>query len=422
MSIFNKKAIESQISKALKAINNKPESKSGLLQESNGEISKSTTKYINPIDFKNQIVSKIDESKKLLQESLEYKEYKEKKIGKSIYTESSFEQKFVNDFSFITTFADKFITESDNKYDELKKLLIESLIISNKLFIESNIKPRHFSQALDFGHELNENSKYNIYVNFLEESLNKNFNKPLLENSFHDKYNKELDLLIESFLVTGEDIQKVDMDRLSRYAIFESCMFDTLKNIIIPESNQKEISSFLKNQPDEYFSMFDDNAQNLLNELDGKIKKITIIISPSVYSNITKDEVPETEITIPEENVSKENDTLNNEIGTSSVENQDNDDIITNNQKEVVEDNTGDDKVDDILPVVDADDADDVDDVLKAGAEEQPIDDSKLSEIGKDEKIEENAKICNSIILEESVKLRPFDYNMFAGASLLIKR
>jgi hypothetical protein len=229
--------------------------------------------------FKNEIMKKTSKALKSLQESKTIKS----SSTNSTYREFLIENKMLHDGNFLVSLGKKYLQPSNETgYQEFYSIIAESITIYNKLCMETDIQPKLISPALNYDKALTESTKLEIYKEHFITALNKNYSQPLLEGKLLTIHEKETKLLLESAAIAGE--LNIDMDMFIKYALFESTLYDTLSNILIPEFTRKEISSFIGAQSPEYFEMFNENATVLFKQLNENIQKLTIAIGPMMFN------------------------------------------------------------------------------------------------------------------------------------------
>lgn len=234
--------------------------------------------------FQNEIMKRTGKAKKALLESTEIKKFQNRKskVGSPTYRELLVENKMVNDGNFLLDLSNKYFAESPERLKEFKDTIVESIVLFNKLHMEADIQPRLISPALNYDKSITESTKLEIYKKHFVAELTKNYSQPLLENKLFSKYEPETKLLLENVINAG--VTDIDIDSFSKYALFESVMFDALRDILLPEYSRKEINYFIESQSPEYFTMFEENAKALYQRLNENIKKITVALSPELYN------------------------------------------------------------------------------------------------------------------------------------------
>jgi hypothetical protein len=234
--------------------------------------------------FQNEIMKRTGKAKKALLESAEIKKFQNRKskVGSPTYRELLVENKMVNDGNFLLDLSNKYFAGSPERLKEFKDTIVESIVLFNKLHMEADIQPRLISPALNYDKAITESTKIEIYKKHFIADLTKNYSQPLLENKLFSKYEHETKLLLENVINAG--VTDIDIDSFSKYALFESVMFDALRNILLPEYSRKEINYFIESQSPEYFTMFEENARVLYQSLNENIKKLTVALSPELYN------------------------------------------------------------------------------------------------------------------------------------------
>lgn len=235
------------------------------------------------LNFKNEIQKKTSSALKSINESKTIKKNMLPSITQNnSYKELLVENKLINDGNFLVYLGKKYLNENSKDYQTYLGVIEECIDTFNKLHMEVDIQPRFISPALNYNKTLTENVKIDIYKKHFEESLTKKFSQPLLEGKLFTVYKDSTKLILENIM--HADDSSLNIELFTKYAIFESCLFDTIKNTLVPDYNQNEINDFINKQNPEYFDMFDQDAQTLNNNLNGAIKKITIIIGPKMFN------------------------------------------------------------------------------------------------------------------------------------------
>lgn len=229
--------------------------------------------------FKNEIMKKTSKALKTLQEN---KIIKSSPVN-STYREFLIENKMIQDGNFLVSLGKKYLEPlNEASFKEFYAVIVESITIYNKLCMETDIQPKLISPALNYDKALTESTKLEIYKDYFVNNLNKKFSQPLLEGKLLTTYETETKLLLENIAVAEE--LNIDLDNFVKYALFESTLYDTLSNIIIPDFTKKEINKFITAQSPEYFEMFNENANILFKQLNENIQKLTLAIGPMMFN------------------------------------------------------------------------------------------------------------------------------------------
>ncbi len=231
--------------------------------------------------FQNAIMQKTGAAKKSLQESKVIKP----SIGNPTYREALIENKLVQDGNFLSSLGRTYLGEGTEAYKTFFGVITECITVFNKLHMEVDIQPRLISPALNYDKALNESTKFEIYKDHFNSSLTKKFSQPLLEGKLFSTYEAETKLLLENVVMSGETT--IDVEAFATYALFESALFDTLQNIIIPEYSRNEVTKFIGAQSEQYFDMFQENARALYTDLNKTIKQMTLAIGPVMFNEAT---------------------------------------------------------------------------------------------------------------------------------------
>lgn len=233
------------------------------------------------LSFQNEIMKKTSQAKKSLQESKTIKPA----VGNPTYREFLIENKMIQDGNFLASLGNRYLGEGTEAYNTFIGVITECIGTFNKLHMEVDIQPRLISPALNYDKALNENTKMGIYKDHFSNSLTKNFSQLLLEGKLFSKYETETKLLLENVVAAG--VTDIDVEAFTKYALFESVLFDTLQNIIIPEFSRNEVSKFIGAQSEQYFDMFQENAGALYTSLNESIRKMTLAIGPVMFNEAT---------------------------------------------------------------------------------------------------------------------------------------
>lgn len=238
----------------------------------------------SPLSFQNEIMKRTSKSLASLEESKQLKAPKSP-VGKATYREALIENKMINDGNFLLSLGKRFLTEGTQDYKTYYKVITECIDLFNKIHMEVDIQPKLVSPALNYDKTIMESTKLEIYKGHFLDALTKKFSQPLLEGKLYSIYEKETKLLLENVAMSDTvDIENLDVEAFTKYALFESSLYDTLRDIIIPEFSRKEIDTFIGAQSPDYFEMFQENAQTLYTNLDNSIRKLAIAIGPNMFN------------------------------------------------------------------------------------------------------------------------------------------
>lgn len=231
--------------------------------------------------FQAEIMKRTSKALHSLQESKTLK-HKSNPVGQATYREALIENKMINDGNFLLSLGKKFLGENTEDFRTYLGVVTECINFFNKVHMEVDIQPRLISPALNYDKTLNESTKLEIYKNHFTESLTKAFSQPLLEGRLYQTYEAETKLLLEN--IVQSEILDIDVEAFTKYALFESSLNDTMMNIILPDYSRNEINKFISAQSPEYFEMFQENAQVLLDQLTESVSKLAIAIGPNMFN------------------------------------------------------------------------------------------------------------------------------------------
>lgn len=238
----------------------------------------------SPLSFQNEIMKRTSKSLAALEESKSLRAPKTL-VGKATYREALIENKMINDGNFLLSLGKKFLGEHTQDYKTFYGVITECIDLFNKIHMEVDIQPRLISPALNYDKTITESTKLEIYKSHFLDALTKNFSQPLLEGKLFHIYEKETKLLLENVALSNiEDMSNLDIEAFTKYALFESCLIDTLRDIIVPGFSRNEIQKFIDVQSPEYFEMFQENAQVLYSGLENSIRKLAIAIGPNMFN------------------------------------------------------------------------------------------------------------------------------------------
>jgi len=216
---------------------------------------------------------------KLLEESTKFEQ---PVIGADKYNESKLEHKLYHDANFFNHLGSKL--EESEKTEFLGKLkeLFETTVL---LYKEVDMKPRTISQAVD-SQELTENVIYDIYSKYLTENINKEYALPLLEGTLLEDHKSESKLLMES-AIAADVIHDLNSELYVKYALFENTLFENYRRIILPGVLLERTENYINNQDSEYFELFENDAQTLLNNLNSSIHELVTLTAPGLFEEST---------------------------------------------------------------------------------------------------------------------------------------
>jgi hypothetical protein len=216
------------------------------------------------------------------------KAQKKEEIKKSLFTESfslsKMEKKLNMDLKYFNYLLENFVDDSfKNQYVELLESIFENTIA---LYRECDVTPRVISLALN-PEELNENQMIAIYKNFMNEIIKKEYAKPLTEGTLYEKYYDELKRFTKLVIEEGTD---VNLDKIKIYMPFEETVNFMVKKVLFPDGASHKIETFFESITPEYYELFEDTAEDIMNKLHQKIRLLSSIIAPKIFDKVVDTE------------------------------------------------------------------------------------------------------------------------------------
>ncbi len=207
---------------------------------------------------------------------------KETKIKTALMTEAfhinKIEKKLGKDISYFNYLFENFV---DDFFKEDYQMLLENIFEDTiKLYQECDVTPRVISPAIE-SNELNESQIVDLYKNSLNNSIKNNYTKPLLSGKITELYEGEIRTLTKKLIEEGVT---ADVDQVRIYLPFEETLYQFNRSIMVPEIAESRMEAYMESTTVEYNEMLEESASDLLQGLEKKIKLLTSMISPNMFS------------------------------------------------------------------------------------------------------------------------------------------
>lgn len=199
-------------------------------------------------------------------------------IGADFFEEAALENKLTHDGKFLLSLNSVLEESQQEIYFEKLGLLLEA---TQDLFIEINAKPRTISHAVDT-QELTENVSQEIYAKNFTEAMHNKFSLPLFEGTLLQDYKDKARLLTESVIASNLTAD-IDNELFIKYSLFENTLVENTFSIIIPQVIEEKLDLFIGQQDDEYFNIFEKNAQALKETIYENIQDMVSMIAPKLF-------------------------------------------------------------------------------------------------------------------------------------------
>ncbi len=200
------------------------------------------------------------------------------KIGADTYNGLLMESKLEKDATFLVTMGKDLDDSKKELFYENLGLLMEA---TKSLFEEVNMKPRTCSRAID-GDEITENVQNELYAKHITDAVNKDFTKPLFEGTLLQDNKDNAKLLMEASISAGLD-QSIDSEVFLKYAIFENTIVGNIKKILLPETLEERTATFIGVQDKNYFEIFENSADVLLERIEESSLVIGSLVAPALF-------------------------------------------------------------------------------------------------------------------------------------------
>ena len=195
------------------------------------------------------------------------------------------EKKLEKDIQYFSYLFENFVhPELKSQYSTLLESILDDTI---KLYQECDVTPRLMSPALN-SQELTESMVIDLYKNGLNKAIKDNYTKPLLSGITTELHESTLKNLVRKVVEEGAEL---DMESVAVYLPFEECMYNFNRNILIPELAATRIKSFVESTDAEFRDLFEENASDILRELEKKIKLLTALVAPKTFDAVVDSDV-----------------------------------------------------------------------------------------------------------------------------------
>jgi hypothetical protein len=187
-------------------------------------------------------------SKQALEQIHEKPNYQQK-----VFSESTFKDKIKADMVFMEYLIENYLSKD---YYELVESIYTKLG-SVAQDIDTNIHTNYTQDKLKIS-LLTEAEILDNYKFKLTNEINNKFTKELIKGSLVESHKDELNFMF-SILAESNVISDIDIELISKYAIFESEIYNAIKKIVIPELFQEAVNYKLETTEEDYFAIFDNN-------------------------------------------------------------------------------------------------------------------------------------------------------------------
>ncbi len=186
-------------------------------------------------------------------------------------------RKLEKDIMYFNYLFESFV---DEPFKEDFQTLLESIFEDTiKLYQETDVTPRVISPAID-SNELNENQIVDLYKNSLNKAIKDNYTKPLLSGKINELYESEIRTLTKKLLEEGIT---ADVDQVKVYLPFEETLYRFNRSILIPETANSRIESFMESTGDAYLDLFEESISDVIKSIEQKVKLLTSLVSPKMF-------------------------------------------------------------------------------------------------------------------------------------------
>jgi len=251
---------------------NKAVTEDGMLEEAT-VLEEAETEEVEPIlesSFISGVYEKASHAKK--------KEEKRRVLVTETFNMTKIEKKLSKDVHYFNYLFENYVPEVfKSQYFELVESVLEDTI---KLYQECDVTPRLFSQAVD-SNELTEAMVVDIYKNGLNENIKNKYTKPLLSGKITELYESEIRDLTRKLIEEGSSI---DPEQVKIYLPFEESVYRFNRSILIPETAEKPIQTFIESMDEEYKQFLQESPEEMLQNLEKKIRLLTSLVSPEMFN------------------------------------------------------------------------------------------------------------------------------------------
>lgn len=139
---------------------------------------------------------------------------------------------------------------------------------------------------------LTEAEEINLYKTTFTKNIENNFSKPIEEGTFNEKYSNEIKLILESMTSNNVKLNDIDVEILSKYAIFENIVINEIKRVLVPDSIEESVIEFTNAADPDYFETFDRNVNSINTDIENKCKCLGNLLAPKMFKDAAQDELP----------------------------------------------------------------------------------------------------------------------------------
>ena len=182
---------------------------------------------------------------------------------------------------FNELFTSNSIEESEKVHfnESLKRIYS----LAKELYEETNVLPLLSNVQLRSKHNLDNLTENDInlkmYKHF-KSFIESGYITPLNEGTLYDLHHEKSRMVLNSIL---ESDANIDPEISKNYAIFESVMFDALKEIVLPRDNRLSMAKYARSVKPEYYDLFDRNIHNIKQEFNDELLKLAINLANKMY-------------------------------------------------------------------------------------------------------------------------------------------
>lgn len=179
-----------------------------------------------------------------------------------MYDEHGLMNKLANEVSlFSEIFKLNELTESEIPH--FRTSLNEVYNLAKELYEETNVFPLMSNVQLRNKKVLNELTENQIGLKIWEgfrKDLDKKYIQPLTEGTLYDINKDKTTQVLKCLTIVEND---ADPEISKNYALFESSLFEAIKDVIIPKDNILQMSKYVNELPKDYFDIFDRNVKTI---------------------------------------------------------------------------------------------------------------------------------------------------------------
>lgn len=215
---------------------------------------------------------------------------KTKEVSRTSLVTESFslnkvQKKLSRDITYFTYLFENFV---DPELRTHYKTLLESILDDTiKLYQECDVTPRVFTPALN-SEELTENMIIDLYKNGFNKAIKDNYTKPMLSGKIGELHESSFANLVRKVVEEGAEL---DMDSIQVYLPFEEAMYQFNRSILIPNTAESRFQMFFESESGDYKDLFEESAEDILHELEKKIKLLTALVAPKTFDAVVDSDV-----------------------------------------------------------------------------------------------------------------------------------